>query len=78
MYTGVKYILQQTNGVFIWLICVCFQQTPDAALILSLSLSELTKQLREELLTPEDVFYSYMQKVWAGTEHNSISKSTSN
>ncbi|XP_075895434.1 fatty-acid amide hydrolase 1 isoform X1 [Nelusetta ayraudi] len=37
-------------------------QTPDATLILSLSLSELTKQLQEELLTPEDVFYSYMQK----------------
>lgn len=35
----------------------------DSALILSLSLPELTKQLQEELLSPEDVFYSYMQKV---------------
>ncbi|KAM4739181.1 fatty-acid amide hydrolase 1 [Anableps anableps] len=37
----------------------------DSAAILSLSLSELTKQLREGSLRPEDVFYSYMQKTLA-------------
>uniref|UniRef100_A0A3B5LVA6 Amidase domain-containing protein n=1 Tax=Xiphophorus couchianus TaxID=32473 RepID=A0A3B5LVA6_9TELE len=37
----------------------------DSAVILSLSLSELTKQLREGSLCPEDVFYSYMQKTLA-------------
>uniref|UniRef100_A0A3B4TVJ0 Fatty-acid amide hydrolase 1 n=1 Tax=Seriola dumerili TaxID=41447 RepID=A0A3B4TVJ0_SERDU len=36
--------------------------TTDSAAILKLSLSELTKQLREGLLNPEDVFYSYMEK----------------
>uniref|UniRef100_A0A3Q3VIG4 Fatty-acid amide hydrolase 1 n=1 Tax=Mola mola TaxID=94237 RepID=A0A3Q3VIG4_MOLML len=35
---------------------------PDPALILTLSLSELTKQLQEGLLSPEDVFYTYMEK----------------
>ncbi|XP_005795802.1 fatty-acid amide hydrolase 1 [Xiphophorus maculatus] len=37
----------------------------DSAAILSLSLSDLTKQLREGSLCPEDVFYSYMQKTLA-------------
>uniref|UniRef100_A0A3Q2Q4R1 Amidase domain-containing protein n=1 Tax=Fundulus heteroclitus TaxID=8078 RepID=A0A3Q2Q4R1_FUNHE len=37
----------------------------DSAAILSLSLPELTKQLRENLLSPEDVFYSYMEKTLA-------------
>ncbi|XP_069551158.1 fatty-acid amide hydrolase 1 isoform X1 [Brachyistius frenatus] len=36
--------------------------TTDSALILTLSLSELTKQLQEGSLSPEDVFYSYMEK----------------
>lgn len=36
---------------------------PDPELILTLSLSELTKQLQEGLLSPEDVFYTYMEKV---------------
>uniref|UniRef100_A0A7N8WJN1 Fatty-acid amide hydrolase 1 n=1 Tax=Mastacembelus armatus TaxID=205130 RepID=A0A7N8WJN1_9TELE len=34
----------------------------DSARILNLSLSELTKQLKSGSLTPEDVFYSYMEK----------------
>ncbi|XP_041863322.1 fatty-acid amide hydrolase 1 [Melanotaenia boesemani] len=34
----------------------------DSALILSLSLSELTRQLQDGLLNPEDVFYTYMEK----------------
>ncbi|KAM7410068.1 hypothetical protein PAMA_001496 [Pampus argenteus] len=34
----------------------------DSSLILTLSLSELTKQLQEGLLKPEDVFYSYVEK----------------
>ncbi|XP_070764432.1 fatty-acid amide hydrolase 1 [Enoplosus armatus] len=34
----------------------------DSALILTLSLSELTEQLQEGSLSPEDVFYSYMEK----------------
>lgn len=34
----------------------------DSALILSLSLSELTKQLKEGLLSPEDVLHAYMEK----------------
>ncbi|XP_044054786.1 fatty-acid amide hydrolase 1 isoform X2 [Siniperca chuatsi] len=34
----------------------------DSALILNLSLSEVTKQLQEGSLSPEDVFYSYMEK----------------
>ncbi|KAK9519034.1 hypothetical protein VZT92_021789 [Zoarces viviparus] len=34
----------------------------DAALILAMSLSELTNNLQEGLLSPEDVFYSYMEK----------------
>ncbi|CAK6955366.1 fatty-acid amide hydrolase 1 [Scomber scombrus] len=34
----------------------------DSSHILTLSLSELTKQLQEGSLTPEDVFYSYMEK----------------
>uniref|UniRef100_A0A667XM52 Fatty-acid amide hydrolase 1 n=1 Tax=Myripristis murdjan TaxID=586833 RepID=A0A667XM52_9TELE len=34
----------------------------DAPAILSLSLSELTKCLRDGSLSPEDVFYSYMEK----------------
>ncbi|XP_035509343.1 fatty-acid amide hydrolase 1 [Morone saxatilis] len=34
----------------------------DSAHIVTLSLSELTKQLKEGLLSPEDVFYSYMEK----------------
>ncbi|XP_045905019.1 fatty-acid amide hydrolase 1 isoform X1 [Micropterus dolomieu] len=34
----------------------------NSAPILTLSLSELTKQLQEGLLSPEDVFYSYMEK----------------
>ncbi|KAM7012154.1 fatty-acid amide hydrolase 1 [Tautogolabrus adspersus] len=34
----------------------------DSALILTLSLSELTKQLQEGSLSPEDVFYSYLEK----------------
>ncbi|MEQ2242157.1 hypothetical protein ILYODFUR_032935, partial [Ilyodon furcidens] len=37
----------------------------DPAAILSLSLPELTKQLREGSLCPEEVFYSYMQKTLA-------------
>ncbi|XP_043984263.1 vitamin D3 hydroxylase-associated protein-like [Gambusia affinis] len=37
----------------------------DSAAILSLSLSELTKQLQEGSLCPEDVFYSYMEKALA-------------
>uniref|UniRef100_A0A665UE85 Fatty-acid amide hydrolase 1 n=1 Tax=Echeneis naucrates TaxID=173247 RepID=A0A665UE85_ECHNA len=39
--------------------------TTDSAAILSLSLSELTKQLREGVLSPEDVFYSYVEKTLA-------------
>ncbi|XP_042072986.1 vitamin D3 hydroxylase-associated protein, partial [Haplochromis burtoni] len=39
--------------------------TTDSALILTLSLSELTKQLKEGLLRPEDVLYSYMEKTLA-------------
>ncbi|KAM4628814.1 fatty-acid amide hydrolase 1 isoform 1-T1 [Polymixia lowei] len=34
----------------------------DTPLILSLSLPELTRRLKEGLLSPEDVFYSYMEK----------------
>ncbi|KAK5931102.1 hypothetical protein CgunFtcFv8_027280 [Champsocephalus gunnari] len=34
----------------------------DSALILTLSLSELTKKLQEGSLNPEEVFYSYMEK----------------
>lgn len=34
----------------------------DSALILTLPLSELTKRLQEGSLSPEDVFYSYMEK----------------
>ncbi|XP_042340166.1 fatty-acid amide hydrolase 1 [Plectropomus leopardus] len=34
----------------------------DSAHILALSLSELTKKLQEGSLSPEDVFYSYMEK----------------
>lgn len=34
----------------------------DSALILTLSLAELTKQLKDGLLSPEDVLYSYMEK----------------
>eukprot|EP00064_Thunnus_orientalis_P008930 superscaffoldBa00001099_g8953 len=34
----------------------------DPSLILTLSLSELTKQLQEGSLRPEDVFYSYLEK----------------
>ncbi|XP_031695707.1 vitamin D3 hydroxylase-associated protein-like isoform X2 [Anarrhichthys ocellatus] len=34
----------------------------DADLILAMSLSELTNNLQEGLLSPEDVFYSYMEK----------------
>ncbi|KAI3368829.1 hypothetical protein L3Q82_025812, partial [Scortum barcoo] len=34
----------------------------DSALICTLSLSELTKKLQEGLLSPEDVFYSYVEK----------------
>ncbi|XP_015225839.1 PREDICTED: fatty-acid amide hydrolase 1 [Cyprinodon variegatus] len=37
----------------------------DSAAILSLSLSELTKKLREGSLCPENVFYSYMEKTLA-------------
>lgn len=36
--------------------------TTDSALILTLSLSELTKQLQKGSLSPEDVLYSYMEK----------------
>ncbi|GLD50340.1 fatty-acid amide hydrolase 1 isoform X1 [Lates japonicus] len=36
--------------------------TTDSSLILTLSLPELTKQLQEGKLSPEDVFYSYMEK----------------
>lgn len=57
-----------------YLINNCFQHQPSAGLVLSLSLSELTKQLQEEFLSPEDVFYSYMRKVCAGTKHVSVSK----
>uniref|UniRef100_A0A669DJ53 Fatty-acid amide hydrolase 1 n=1 Tax=Oreochromis niloticus TaxID=8128 RepID=A0A669DJ53_ORENI len=39
--------------------------TTDSFFILALSLSELTKQLKEGSLTPEDVFYSYMEKTLA-------------
>lgn len=34
----------------------------DSTFILNLSLSELTKQLQEGSLNPEDVFYTYMEK----------------
>ncbi|XP_061680684.1 fatty-acid amide hydrolase 1 [Syngnathoides biaculeatus] len=34
----------------------------DSSLILSLSLSELTNKLQNGLLSPEDVFYSYVEK----------------
>ncbi|KAK1897259.1 Fatty-acid amide hydrolase 1 [Dissostichus eleginoides] len=34
----------------------------DSALILTLSLSEVTKKLQEGSLNPEEVFYSYMEK----------------
>ncbi|XP_060933404.1 fatty-acid amide hydrolase 1 [Limanda limanda] len=34
----------------------------NSALILTLTLSELTKQLQEGLLSPEEVFYTYMEK----------------
>ncbi|XP_039983659.1 fatty-acid amide hydrolase 1 [Xiphias gladius] len=36
--------------------------TTDSAVILTLSLSELTEQLQKGSLSPEDVFYSYMEK----------------
>ncbi|XP_030583477.1 vitamin D3 hydroxylase-associated protein-like [Archocentrus centrarchus] len=39
--------------------------TTDAAFIMSLSLSELTKQLKEGSLSPEDVLYSYIEKTLA-------------
>ncbi|XP_063323788.1 vitamin D3 hydroxylase-associated protein-like [Pelmatolapia mariae] len=39
--------------------------TTDSSFILALSLSEVTKQLKEGSLTPEDVFYSYMEKTLA-------------
>uniref|UniRef100_A0A669B0P7 Fatty-acid amide hydrolase 1 n=1 Tax=Oreochromis niloticus TaxID=8128 RepID=A0A669B0P7_ORENI len=39
--------------------------TTDSALILTLSLSELTQQLKDGSLSPEDVFYSYMEKTLA-------------
>uniref|UniRef100_A0AAX7TCG4 Fatty-acid amide hydrolase 1 n=1 Tax=Astatotilapia calliptera TaxID=8154 RepID=A0AAX7TCG4_ASTCA len=39
--------------------------TTDSAFILTLSLSELTQQLKEGSLTPEDVLYSYMEKTLA-------------
>ncbi|XP_076736381.1 vitamin D3 hydroxylase-associated protein isoform X4 [Maylandia zebra] len=39
--------------------------TTDSSFILGLSLSEVTKQLKEGSLTPEDVFYSYMEKTLA-------------
>uniref|UniRef100_A0A668T257 Fatty-acid amide hydrolase 1 n=1 Tax=Oreochromis aureus TaxID=47969 RepID=A0A668T257_OREAU len=39
--------------------------TTDSALILTLSLSELTQQLNKGLLSPEDVLYSYMEKTLA-------------
>lgn len=35
----------------------------DPSLILSLSLADLTNKLNDGLLRPEDVFYSYMEKV---------------
>uniref|UniRef100_A0A671V8M3 Fatty-acid amide hydrolase 1 n=1 Tax=Sparus aurata TaxID=8175 RepID=A0A671V8M3_SPAAU len=41
----------------------------ESALILTLSLSELTKKLQEGSLNPEDVFYSYMEKVQYPTWH---------
>ncbi|XP_017262781.1 fatty-acid amide hydrolase 1 [Kryptolebias marmoratus] len=37
----------------------------DSALILSLSLSELTKQLQDGSLSPEDVLYTYVEKTLA-------------
>ncbi|KAM9849339.1 fatty-acid amide hydrolase 1 [Aulostomus maculatus] len=37
-------------------------QATQSSAILGLSLSELTKQLREGWVTPEDVFYTYMEK----------------
>uniref|UniRef100_A0A8D3CWB9 Fatty-acid amide hydrolase 1 n=1 Tax=Scophthalmus maximus TaxID=52904 RepID=A0A8D3CWB9_SCOMX len=49
-------------------VCVFFaarvfqHPTTNSALILTLSLSELTKQLQEGSLSPEDVFYTYMEK----------------
>uniref|UniRef100_A0A3B4FE93 Fatty-acid amide hydrolase 1 n=1 Tax=Pundamilia nyererei TaxID=303518 RepID=A0A3B4FE93_9CICH len=39
--------------------------TTDSTFILTLSLSELTQQLKEGSLTPEDVLYSYMEKTLA-------------
>ncbi|XP_018522944.1 fatty-acid amide hydrolase 1 [Lates calcarifer] len=36
--------------------------TTDSSLILTLSLPELTKKLQEGKLSPEDVFYSYVEK----------------
>ncbi|KAL4000448.1 NACHT, LRR and PYD domains-containing protein 1 [Sarotherodon galilaeus] len=39
--------------------------TTDSALILTLSLSELTQQLKDGSLSPEDVLYSYMEKTLA-------------
>ncbi|XP_063323521.1 vitamin D3 hydroxylase-associated protein-like [Pelmatolapia mariae] len=39
--------------------------TTDSAFILTLSLSELTQQLKEGSLSPEDVLYSYMEKTLA-------------
>uniref|UniRef100_A0A671V910 Fatty-acid amide hydrolase 1 n=1 Tax=Sparus aurata TaxID=8175 RepID=A0A671V910_SPAAU len=44
----------------------------ESALILTLSLSELTKKLQEGSLNPEDVFYSYMEKVQYPTWHCSL------
>lgn len=47
-------------------VCVCFflqHPSTDPPLIQSLSLSELTKQLKGGSLSPEEVFYSYMEKV---------------
>lgn len=43
---------------------LCLQHSmTDPDLVLTLSLSELTKQLQEGLLSPEDVFYTYLEKV---------------
>lgn len=54
-------------------LCVFKNSTLDSDHLLKLSLSELSNQLKEGLLDPEDVFYSYMDKVQHTLSHSLIS-----
>lgn len=53
-------------------VCVFKNSTLDSDHILKLSLSELSNQLKEGLLDPEDVFYSYVDKVQHTVSHSLI------